>query len=346
MNALPPANRPPVRPGPPLGAPAAAPPRQIVDHLAQIKYEVPKLPPRLFIYGVEKIGKTTAGLSMPAPLFLCAEDGLVGEDPRIATQPHLAPKTWNDLLETLDQLATREHAFKSVVIDTADWTEAKTIDHCCARDKKENIEAYGGFGKGERAIGDEFRRLTNRLDRLRMKGIASLILAHAQVKTFKSPGTEDYDRWEPKCVSKHVSGMLREWADAVLFAHTEVYIDKASPKARAKGIGGQNRVVHTNHNAAWDAGNRYSLPEVMPFDMDVILDAIMNRDNATYAGDTTAEMVGEIEELLPTLPDTAQTKIRAALTNAGEDANAVARILNGVRSAVARFNPETSEEST
>jgi hypothetical protein len=35
-----------------------------------------KQPPRIVIYGPPKIGKSTLGSHAPAPIYLCAEDGV------------------------------------------------------------------------------------------------------------------------------------------------------------------------------------------------------------------------------------------------------------------------------
>ena len=44
--------------------------------LASIKRGVSETPPRILIYGVQGIGKSTFGASAPAPIFLPTEDGL------------------------------------------------------------------------------------------------------------------------------------------------------------------------------------------------------------------------------------------------------------------------------
>ena len=76
--------------------------------------------------------------------------------------------------------------------------------------------------------------------------------------------------------TKKVVGLVKQWCDINLFATYEVATYKESKKAKAKGIGGQNRIVHTNYSAAWDAKNRCGLPDTMPLDMATIIEAIEN----------------------------------------------------------------------
>jgi hypothetical protein len=59
-------------------------------------------------------------------------------------------------------------------------------------------------------------------------------------------------------------GMLKQWVDAVLFANYETFVDKASKMARGKGLSTGARIIHTERRAAWDAKNRYGLPEHLP----------------------------------------------------------------------------------
>ena len=58
--------------------------------------------------------------------------------------------------------------------------------------------------------------------------------------------------------------MVKEWADVVLFANYKTVVEKTdSGKAKARG---NKRVMYTQHNACWDAKNRWGLPAELPFD--------------------------------------------------------------------------------
>jgi hypothetical protein len=76
-------------------------------------------PTRVLLYGVEGVGKSTFAASAPAPIFIAAEDGTAQLD--VARFPE--PKTWSDVLEAVGELATSEHVFKTLVVDTLDWLE-------------------------------------------------------------------------------------------------------------------------------------------------------------------------------------------------------------------------------
>lgn len=74
-----------------------------------------------------------------------------------------------------------------------------------------------------------------------------------------------YDRWEMKLM-KETPGMVKEWADIVLFATYETFIVKEPGKeksAKGKAQGGK-RVMYTSHHPCWDAKNRARSPGQAP----------------------------------------------------------------------------------
>lgn len=226
--------------------------------------------PRIMMIGVEGVGKSTAGASMPDPVFVCGENGLVG--PQFAETPSFSPSNWEEILQFLDELNADMHGFKTVVIDTLDWVEPMLYSYVCAKAGMKNIEAFG-YGKGYVVAQQEARNMLARLDRLNASGMNVLILCHSQIKTVNNPVGDNYDHFEAK-VNQKICGIFREWCDAVLFAQFDMYTKKDG--TRTKAFGGDGRIVQTTHSAAWDAKNRYGLPEVMPLDMPSIMAAITN----------------------------------------------------------------------
>lgn len=94
-------------------------------------------------------------------------------------------------------------------------------------------------------------------------------LAHSKVTRTSPPDqTDGYDRYELK-LSKHIAPLLKEWADLILFATTEVQVVQGSD-GKLKAQGGKARVIHTERTAAWDAKNRFSLPERLPMEKGVL----------------------------------------------------------------------------
>lgn len=248
--------------------------------------------PRIMMIGVEGVGKSTAGASMPTPVFVCGESGLVG--PQFAEIPSFTPENWGEILQFLDELAANRGDFKTVVIDTLDWVEPMLYSHVCEKNGHKNIEDFG-YGKGYVVAQQEARQLLMRLDRLNLDGMNVLLLCHSQIKTVNNPVGDNYDHFESKLNAK-ISGIFREWCDCVLFAQFDMYTRKDG--MRSKAYGGDGRIVQTTHSAAWDAKNRYGLPEVMPLDMPAIMEAIaQGQPQDTEA--LKAEFMGYVKTMRP-----------------------------------------------
>ena len=281
-------------------------------------------PPKIMLIGVEGVGKSTAGANMPNPVFMCSESGLVG--PQFNDVPNFTPKSWKEALEFIDALATDPGDFKTLVVDTLDWLEPMLYDYVVAAAKKPDIKHIEdfGYGKGYVLAQNEARQLIARLDKVNAAGMNVLLLSHSQLKTVKNPTGEDYDHFESKINAK-VGGIFKEWADAVLFARFEVFTRKDGLKAKA--YGGDTRVVETTHSAAWDAKNRFGLPEQMPLDMGSILEAI------THGAGDEQKLVKEIENLVGELPVDKADKTIEWLKKP-HTATELRKVLNNVKNAI------------
>ena len=266
--------------------------------LESIKKGPSTRPPKIMLIGQEGVGKSTAGAQMPNPVFLCGESGLVG--PQFADTPSFTPTSWAESLAFCEELASNPSGYKTLVIDTLDWIEPMLYTHVVQAAKKNEIKHIEdfGYGKGYVIAQQEARKMLAVLDKVNAAGLAVLILSHSQLKTVKNPEGDDYDHFESK-VNTKVAGIFKEWCDAVLFARFEIYVRKDGMKVKAQG--GTERIVQTTHSAAWDAKNRYGLPEVMDLDMSEIYTRIV-------AGKSSSEML----EAIMTAAESMEAKTREA----------------------------------
>lgn len=219
--------------------------------------------PRLMVYGVEGIGKSTFASGAPDPIFILTEDGLgslqVNHFP-LATSS-------NDVMEAIGTLYNDPHDFKTVVIDSLDWLEAIINREIEAKyDAKELA-----YGKASIIAAEKWREILEGLDALRNDlKMSVILLAHTMIKRFDSPEVEPYDRYQPK-LQERSNAVVREWADAVLFANYRTIVKKDDVgfnKTIARGISNGERLLFTNERPAYMAKNRYSLPDSIPFSWD------------------------------------------------------------------------------
>jgi hypothetical protein len=252
----------PPPPPPPAKAPATA--------LKFFRVERSGINPRLILNAVEGWGKTTFGAFAPNPAILMAE----GETGYVTLRgANLVPdadcielKTWNDVLHAVDGL-TEKCEYETLVFDAMGGFEKLCHKHVCARDFNNDWGDKGflSFHKGYSIAVNDWLTLLARLDNLRAKNKTKVILlSHAAVKNFKNPAGPDFDRYIANVHETTWSATAR-WADAVLFGNFVTVVDQQTQIQRkagkGKGIGGADRIVYTERRDAWDAKNRYGMPE-------------------------------------------------------------------------------------
>ena len=272
-------------------------------------------PLRLLIFGVEGIGKSSFAAGAPNPIFIEVEDGTSQLD--IVRFPR--PESWTEVLEAIETLTKDVHNHQTLVLDSLDRAEQLLWDHICKRDGEPNIEAYG-YGKGYSAALDEWRLFISALERLqRAKPMHVVLIGHSTTKTFKNPEGDDFDRYELKLHVK-ASGFLREWCDAVLFANYETFVQKEKNK-RVKGVDTGARLIFTQRRAAYDAKNRFALPDFLHLSWAEFESAV----KAAQPADPAA-LASEIERKSKILGGKLEADAIAAIKRANGDATKLAQL--------------------
>ena len=223
-------------------------------------------PPRILLYGPQKIGKSTFGANADRPVFIQTEDGLDGLD--VPAYP--LAQSFQEVMGYLTELATVEHDYRTLVVDSVDWLEPLIWKQVASENGKPNIEGIG-YGKGYTMALDLWREYLSALNYLREEKHMTIVqIAHAEIKRFENPETDGYDRYHIK-LHKAASALLAEHSEIILFANYFVGIRKEKTgfnKEKAKAIGGEERILYAEERPAFIAGNRYGLPAEIPFTKD------------------------------------------------------------------------------
>jgi len=213
-------------------------------------------PPRLLVYGIEGVGKSTLAANAPDPIFIPTEDGL----DRIECDSFPLCRTFDDMMNCLKILRDENHSYKTVAIDSLDWGEQLIFAQVLkAFGGKSMDQVAGGFGRGYEHALTYWNQMIDVLRYLRdEKGMVVLLIAHAKVETHNDPESTPFDRFSPK-LHKKANSLLCEWCDAVLLATREF------GAAKGEKSGGQ-RILRCVPSATCVAKNRYSIPEIIPLD--------------------------------------------------------------------------------
>lgn len=218
------------------------------------------------LYGTHGIGKSTWAAMAPKPIFIPTEEG--AND--IEVDKFDLCTSYDQVLANIGWLYENEHKYQTVVIDTLDWLERLIWDSLCRKQNVQSIEEYDkGYGKGYIAAVNQFREILAGLAALRNdREMEIVLLAHSQVKQFKNPETDNYDRFVPR-IHQHASDVVQEWCDEVFFATYKVMtkaVDLGFNKKDSKGITTGERIIRTVERPSCQAKNRLNLPDEMPLD--------------------------------------------------------------------------------
>lgn len=292
--------------------------------LASVQKGKQQRPFKIVLTGVEGIGKSTFAASAPSVVFLDAESGSAHLD--VSRFP--TPQSWEDVKAAIVELTTSDHPFKTLVVDTVDHIEPLLWAHCVRRDTAtsktplNSIEDYG-YGKGYVVALDEWRVFVRLLENLIVaKAMNVILVGHVFIKNFKNPEGPDYDRYTMKLHEK-AAGLLREWADDVLFANHDIATNTEKGTKRTRGISSGQRFMFTTHSAAYDAKNRHNLPEQMTLDWAEFVAACGGASEVS-----AADLRAAIDEKLPQLAEKHQIAVKERLKTAGDDLEVLTK-LNG-----------------
>ncbi len=134
-----------------------------------------------FIYGVQKIGKTTFTAQFPEALHMMFEPGAKTE-----SIYQVAPNNWKETVEYI-RMINADTRFKNVIIDTVDLMFDMCSKEVCVEAGVEMLSEIG-FGDGYSKVGNKFRQAL--IDIHSKRGL--ICLAHSKDKMKKSDSEPDF----------------------------------------------------------------------------------------------------------------------------------------------------------
>ena len=251
---------------------------------------------KVVIYGTEGIGKSSLASQFPEPLFIDTEGSTDNMDVARLDKP----TSWIMLNNQIAFIKANPTVCKTLVIDTIDWAESLCVDNLCAMHGKKGIEDFG-YGNGYVYAKEEMGRFLNKLQDLIEIGINVVLTAHAQIRKFELPDEMgSYDKYELKLgkkTSSQTAPLVKEWADLLLFCNYKTYLISQEKSTKKKAQGNQ-RVMYTEHNPAWDAKNRHGLPSELPLDYASIAHIFKTEEKEEVKNTVQTEFKDEKKEQL------------------------------------------------
>ena len=272
-----------------------------------------KKPVFMCIYGETGLGKTTFANSAPKTIFISTEEGTNEFD-----TTRVKVESYQEVIQTLDELIETKTDFKTVALDSLDHLEPMIYEAVCKDGGKANIEDFG-YGKGYALALDKWSEVLTKLRAVRdVQNKHVIMISHAHVKTFTDPHlNEQYDRFELK-LNKKASALVKETVDLLMLVKKDVALKK-DKNGKTQAFDLNTRALFTEYEIAFDAKNRYGLPPKMDFPAENAF-SLLEQEIDKAHGQTPETVINEIKSKARLINDTdLLDKIKASTENAGID---------------------------
>lgn len=235
-------------------------------------------PPKIMVYGIDGVGKSSFCSQAPNPIFLQAglDKGLEQLGP--ARLP--ISDTYEDFITKLERVATQKHDFATVAIDNLSAIEALIYKRVCQANKWPVI-TYPGFDRGEKIAMREWLEILDLLNKCHTRGMCILLVAHARRERLGDPENPTVEQYAPALHTKTAGELFRKWVDATFFLTRRMAVRTEGAGLGEKKIGvavgadGGERIMRTAWTPGAVAKNRYDIPAEIQFPKDGSWDLVM-----------------------------------------------------------------------
>jgi hypothetical protein len=219
-----------------------------MSFLSQAKKPAAKpKPPIITVIGSPGSGKTSFAGTFPNAIFIQAEDAsTVFESWDESVQPMMFPvlpkstktvSTFDTLISQLRELATTDHDFKTVVVDSITALNLRIEHELCLQDDVATIaDAAGGYHKGYTKSASKHADFMAACEILRnRKGMAVVLLGHSGVQKIKnSPDQGSEYTIHSLDMHKDSASVYINNSDAVIYIKKEEMITGAETNKKGQ----------------------------------------------------------------------------------------------------------------
>ena len=183
--------------------------------------------PKLMLYSLPGVGKSTLASKLKKPIFLDFEGGLNYIDCS-RTEQITDLDTFYTYLVELYRAGERE--YDTIVIDSVDWLVRKVVEKAAGINKDNLTETLnrsnGGYGNGKQVLENHIRtKLLPTLVALNKKGYGICLIAHAERKDMMDADGVDTERITPK-IDINTMNVFVEWCDQVFYLKKDANGDR------------------------------------------------------------------------------------------------------------------------
>ena len=183
--------------------------------------------PKVMLYSLPGVGKSTLASKFNKPIFLDFEGGLNYIDCARTEQITDLDVFYSYLVELY---RVNEREYDTIVIDSVDWLVRKVVEKAAGIDKNNLTETLnrsnGGYGNGKQVLENHIRtKLLPTLVALNKKGYGICLIAHAERKDMMDADGVDTERITPK-IDINTMNVFVEWCDQVFYLKKDANGDR------------------------------------------------------------------------------------------------------------------------
>lgn len=174
--------------------------------------------PKVMLYGLSGVGKSTLASKLKNPLFLDFEGGLSYLGVKRTKQYQELDTFYKNLAELY---RSEKRDYDTLVIDSVDWMMRLIVEQTAgitAHSLQETLNrSNGGYGNGKQVLENHVRtKLLPTLVLLNKKGYGICLVAHAERKHMMDAEGVDMEQITPK-IDPITMNVFVEWCDNVLY---------------------------------------------------------------------------------------------------------------------------------
>ena len=218
------------------------------------------------IVGDGGMGKTTLASMFPRPVFIRTEDGTTSLNGRddVALFPDVV-RSSADLFEQIEALATEQHKFSTLVIDSITQLSAIIEGEVVRSDPKGSKsinQAHGGYGAGYNMAADLHRKVREACGYLsETRGMHIVFIAHADKESVDLPDQPSFMRYSIRMNSRFIAPYTDN-VDLVAFIKLQMYAKDE------KAISTGERIITCYPTASHISKNRFGITQDLVFSLD------------------------------------------------------------------------------
>lgn len=231
------------------------------------------MPPRIHIYGVGGIGKSTFAYHAPDPFVLDFDKTI--EILGYGNVPHLSELTYEGVIEVLTDILEGSHGFKTLILDTVDKLDDIVTEYTLRTNKWDKMD-YTGYGNKFMIKSSNWRNIFKLLDRIWYeKSMCIITIGHSKVSSVNEPNIPTYDAFMFATIGKNESSYIEDNSDVVVFVNIKKFASSDGTKIITSTT--NQRLMYVNPNPAYKAKTRYIMPDSLLLDWNEFVKYLNNK---------------------------------------------------------------------